>query len=56
MKVGDLVKVFGEGVGIVANEEHLWQPEETYYIVEVLFPHGIVKIVSDDCEVINESR
>jgi len=71
MKVGDLVlslpilaEVTG-GIGIVVEPPRLSEdcfpggeayPDETYYIVKVLWPTGIEEIFEDDCEVINESR
>jgi len=70
MKVGDLVASinngvhYAEGVGIVLEPPRLSEdcflggaaPDETYYIVKVLWPDGIEEVFEDDCEVINESR
>ena len=71
MKVGDLVVsidngvYYAEGVGVVMEPPRLSEdcfpggeayPDETYYIVKVLWPTGIEEVFEDDCEVVNESR
>ena len=66
MKIGDLVKVFGEGVGIVCGELRWETPvlddsggidfDDRITLVDVMFSHGVLHIVADDCEVINENR
>jgi len=71
MKVGDLVVSidngvhYAEGVGVVMEPPRLSEdcfpggeayPDETYYIVKVLWPTGIEEVFEDDCEVVNESR
>ena len=71
MKVGDLVVSidngvhYAEGIGVVMEPPRLSEdcfpggeayPDETYYIVKVLWPTGIEEVFEDDCEVVNESR
>jgi len=69
VKVGDLVVSDGargrmEGVGIVMEPPRLSEdcfpggdaPDETYRIIKVLFPAGIIDVLEEDVEVVNESR
>ena len=65
MKVGDLVKVFDRGTGIVCGECHwekpgwVWNMKESegILLVDVMLPDGFVhSIVAEDCEVISENR
>jgi hypothetical protein len=66
MKVGDLVEVLFEGVGVVMTEPWLSAdclpggeayPHEHYYLVDVLYPHGIINTDCDDVlRVVSESR
>ena len=70
MKVGDLVVSVefggcdGEGLGIIMEPPRLSEdcfpggacPDETYRIIKVLFPAGIIDVLEEDIEVINESR
>ena len=54
MKVGDLVEVLFEGVGIVMSEPELSAdclpggeayPHEHYYLLDVFYPHGLIRSV-----------
>ena len=66
MKVGDLIDVLFEGVGLVMAEPELsadWlpggeaYPHEHYYLVDVLYPHGLISTDCDDViRVVSESR
>jgi len=66
MKVGDLVDVLFEGVGLVMAEPELSAdclpggeayPHEHYYLVDVLYSHGLISTDCDDItRVISESR
>jgi hypothetical protein len=66
MKVGDLVEVMGEGVGLVMTEPELAAdclpggeayPHEYYYLADILFPHGLKRTDYDDVmRVVSESR
>ena len=66
MKVGDLIDVLFEGVGLVMAEPELSAdclpggeayPHEHYYLVDVLYPHGLISSDCDDViRVVSESR
>jgi len=66
VKVGDLVEVMFEGVGLVMTEPELSAdclpggeayPHEHYYLVDILFPHGLINTDCDDVtRVVSESR
>ena len=66
MKVGDLVEVMHEGIGLVITEPELSAdclpggeayPHEHYYLVDVLYPHGLISTDCDDViRVVSESR
>ena len=56
MKVGDLVEVLFEGVGLVMTEPELSADclpggdaeHEHYYLLDVLYPHGLISTDYDD--------
>jgi len=66
VKIGDLVEVLYEGVGLVMTEPELSAdclpggeayPHEYYHLVDVLYPHGLISTDCDDIlRVISESR
>ena len=66
MKVGDLIDVLFEGVGLVMAEPELSAdclpggeayPHEHYYLVDVLYPHGLISTDCDDViRGVSESR
>ena len=55
MKVGDLVWVDGDGVGLVTKLYHPYGNGVREFAA-VLFSHGECDVCVDECEVISESR
>ena len=55
MKVGDLVWVDGDGVGLVTKLYHPYGFQSRKFAA-VLFSHGEYDVTVDECEVISESR
>ena len=55
MKVGDLVWVDGDGVGLVTKLYHPY-PNASRQFATVLFSHGEYDVCVDECGVISESR
>jgi hypothetical protein len=53
VKVGDLVWVDGEGVGVVLKLYHSYSVD-IRQLAAVLFPHGEYDVMVDECEVISE--
>jgi hypothetical protein len=54
MKAGDLVRVGGEGVGVILKLYHIYGVG-IRQLVAVLFPHGEYDVFVDECEVISEA-
>ena len=62
MKVGDLVKDFDDHIGIVMTMPRLSRDCEgmmdgdIYEVVDALMPWGTEQFITDELELINESR
>ena len=62
MKVGDLVKDFDDHIGIVMTMPRLSRDCESmmdgdiYEVVDTLMPWGTEQFITDELELVNESR